>query len=284
MQINISDIEVRARMRPVTDSRVDALINSIADVGLLNPITVVKETVIRGGQSAEGYTLVAGAHRLEAMRRRGDTEIEATVVDLDKHERRLAECDENLCGTNLGSAERATLTSIRKECYEFLHPETVHGAALRKGDAPSRKLCDSGPERFTTDTAKTTGRAERTIQLDAERGEKILPSVMAKISGTKLDTGAFLDEVKLLPASKQVKFVRGRLKRKNPTPKKPKSTSRKPADKLKSLKKDWLGLSPDDQERVLRSLPDAALMAEVRRRGLVDTTRLAAGGTGGGQL
>ncbi len=55
------------------------------------------------------------------------------------------------------------------------------------------------------------------------------------------------------------------------------------ADKLKSLKKDWLGLSPDDQERVLRCLPDAALMAEVRRRGLVDTTRLAAGGTGDSQ-
>ena len=107
---------------------------------------------------------------------------------------------------------------------------------------------------------------------------------MGKLIGTKLDTGTFLDEVKDLPNNEQVAFVRRCLKRKNPTPKKSKSSSRKPADKLKSLKKDWLGLSPDDQERVLRSLPDAALMAEVRRRGLVDTTRLAAGGTGGGQL
>ena len=281
MLLEIQKINVEARIRPVTDARVDALISSIADVGLLNPVTVVKEMVIHCGRSVEGYTLVAGAHRLEAMRRRGDTEIEATVVDLDKHERRLAECDENLCGTNLGCAERAMLTSIRKGCYEFLHPETKHGGDHTSG--ASRQVGDLGPNRFTTDTAETTGRAERSVQRDAERGEKILPVVMAKISGTKLDTGAFLDEVKLLPASKQVKFVRGRLKRKNPTPKKPKSTSRKPADKLKSLKKDWLGLSPDDQERVLRSLPDAALMAEVRRRGLVDTTRLAAGGTGDSQ-
>ncbi len=58
-------------------------------------------------------------------------------------------------------AERATLTAIRKECYEFLHPETVHGATLKKGDAPSRQLGDSAADRFTADTAETTGRAER---------------------------------------------------------------------------------------------------------------------------
>ncbi len=283
MLLEIQKINVGARARPVTDARVDALISSIADVGLLNPVTVVKEMVIHGGRSVEGYTLIAGAHRLEAMRRRGDTEIEATVVDMDKHERLLAECDENLCGTNLGAGERAMLTAIRKSCYEFLHPETAHGAIGGGHDKQSRQLGDSAPERFTTDTAETTGRAERSVQRDAERGEKILPVVMSKIIGTKLDTGTFLDEIKELPNNEQVAFVRRCLKRKNPTPKKSKSSSRKPADKLKSLKKDWLGLSPDDQERVLRGLPDAALMAEVRRRGLVDTTRLAAGGTGDSQ-
>ena len=280
MKIEIQTVNVKSRARPVTDARVDLLIASISDVGLLNPVTVVKEMVIHRGQSVEGYTLVAGAHRLEAMRRLGHSKIEATVVNLDEHERRLAECDENLCGTNLGAAERATLTTIRKGCYEFLHPETVLG---ENQHTRVRKDCEPSPKRFTADTAETTGKAERTIQLDAERGEKILPVVMAKISGTKLDTGAFLDEVKALPGGEQVAFVKRCLKRKNPTPKKPKPSSRKPTDKLKSLKKDWLGLSPDDQERVLRSLPDAALMAEVRRRGLVDTTRLAAGGTGDSQ-
>ena len=164
MLLEIQEINVGARARPVSDVRVAALMNSIADVGLLNPVTVIKEMVIRGGQSVEGYTLVAGAHRLEAMRRRGDAEIETIVVDLNKHERRLAECDENLCGTNLGSAERAMLTACRKECYEFLHPETVHGAIGGGHDKQSRKVCDSAPERFTADTAETTGRAERTIR------------------------------------------------------------------------------------------------------------------------
>ncbi len=237
MLLEIQKINVGARARPVTDARVDLLISSIADVGLLNPVTVVKEMVIHGGQSVEGYTLVAGAHRLEAMRRRGDTEIEATVVDMDKHERRLAECDENLCGTNLGAAERATLTAIRKECYLFMHPETVHGGDRKS----SRRVCDStssnDPKRFTADTAEATGRAERTIQLDAERGEKILPVVMAKISGTKIDTGAFLDEVKGLTSSKQMKFVDNQLNRKDPSAKKNPDPKAKASPDLPKLKK-----------------------------------------------
>ncbi len=236
MLLEIQKINVGARARPVTDARVDALINSIADVGLLNPITVVREIVIHGGRSVEGYTLIAGAHRLEAMRRRGDTEIEATVVDMDGHERLLAQCDENLCGTNLGAGERAMLTAIRKSCYEFLHPETAHGAIGGGHDKQSRQLGDSAPERFTTDTAETTGRAERSVQRDAERGEKILPVVMSKIIGTKLDTGTFLDEVKELSGDLQIRLVLNRLKQKEESDKKPRGPKTKAAPDLRRLK------------------------------------------------
>ena len=103
-----------------------------------------------------------------------------------------------------------------------------------------------------------TGKAERTVQLDAERGDKILPVVMAKISGTKLDTGAFLDEVKELPTSKQVKFVRARLKRKDPAGKKPKSKSRNPANRataaigrsLQTVKLAWRRASVEDRRQI----------------------------------
>ena len=255
MLLEIQKINVEARIRPVTDARVDALVNSIVDVGLLNPVTVVKEAVITSGQSVNGYTLVAGAHRLEAMRRLSHTEIEATVVEMDKHERRLAECDENLCGTNLGSAERAMLTAHRKECYEFLHPETAMGKASPK---EGRKVCDLPPKRFTADTAEVTGKAERTIQLDAERGEKILPNVIAKITGTKIDTGTFLDEVKDLPGSLQMQFVNNRLNRKESGAKKPKSKSRKPADRataeigkpLRDVQLTWGRASIEDRRRI----------------------------------
>ena len=37
-------------------------------------------------------------------------------------------------------------------------------------DKQSRQLGDLAPKRFTADTAETIGRAERSVQLDAERG------------------------------------------------------------------------------------------------------------------
>ena len=59
----------------------------------------------------------------------------------------------------------------RKRLYEEVHPETQHGATLKRGTAPSRKVCDTEAERFTSDTAKKTGTSERAIQPHASRGE-----------------------------------------------------------------------------------------------------------------
>ena len=122
MLININDIVVRARVRSIKDSQVSALADSIAEIGLLNPVTITPDTNIRNGRSVDAYGLVAGAHRLEACKRLGMTEIETTVIELGEYERVIAECDENLCGTNLGCAERAVLTAERKLHYELLHP------------------------------------------------------------------------------------------------------------------------------------------------------------------
>ena len=64
----------------------------------------------------------------------------------------------------------------RKEIYERLHPETKQGGDRKseKARRSSRKLCDliEPADRFTSDTAKRTGRSERAIQLDAERGPR----------------------------------------------------------------------------------------------------------------
>ncbi|MHB1109708.1 MAG: hypothetical protein ACYCZU_05255 [Devosia sp.] len=57
---------------------------------------------------------------------------------------------------------------------------------------------------FAEDQASLTGAAPRTVRLDAERGEKVIPEVMAMLQGTKLDTGAYLDKLKRLPPNDQV--------------------------------------------------------------------------------
>ena len=71
------------------------------------------------------------------------------------------------------SAERAAQTSRRKEIYEALHPETSEGGPGR-AKATRRQIGDDMAERFSASTAQATGRSERDIQRDAERGEKVV--------------------------------------------------------------------------------------------------------------
>jgi hypothetical protein len=105
------------------------------------------------------------------------------VTDLSGPAAVIAECDENLCGTNLSAVERALFTARRKEAYEALHPETKRGG--NQGDdgkfTPSRQVGDTA--RFTADTARKTGQSERKVQRDAGRGERIEPDVRAKEAG-----------------------------------------------------------------------------------------------------
>lgn len=78
------------------------------------------------------------------------------------------------------------------------------------------------------DTAAQTGRSERSVELDAERGEKIADDVKDAIAGTPLDKGNVLDELKQLPPEQQ----RERVKEKQAASTKPKAPKGKPAKPL----------------------------------------------------
>ena len=201
--VSISLIERGIRIRDVNQDQVAALAASISVVGLLNPITVRSFPVIRNGSTVDGFILVGGLHRLEAMIRLGAQEIAAQIVDLDGPAAVIAECDENLCGTNLTPAERALFTKRRKEAYEALHPETKHGATGGTNAGKSRsevaKFATS-VDRFTSDTALKTGKSERAIQLDASRGERIPDNVLSQVAGTDLDKGVVLDRLAKAPS------------------------------------------------------------------------------------
>ncbi len=79
--MKVADVRVGARHRKDLGD-VDALVRSIAEIGLLHPIVVTSDGV-----------LIAGQRRLEACRRLGWSEIPCRVVDLDNITR--AESDEN---------------------------------------------------------------------------------------------------------------------------------------------------------------------------------------------
>lgn len=200
--IQVGFISTLGRLRDTDPRQVAALAESIKEVGLLNPITVYRREIIRHGQKVDGYGLIAGAHRLEACKSLGWSEVPVLVADLGDQERIIAECDENLCGSKLSAADVAMFTAKRKEAYIALHPETEHG-----GDRVSDQVAKSATCSFADDTANKTGQSARKVRSDAERGEKVTPAALAMVRGTKLDTGVYLDKLKAIGPDSQCEKV-----------------------------------------------------------------------------
>jgi ParB family chromosome partitioning protein len=181
------DIVILDRHRAVDQDKVDMLVESMREVGQLNPILVHREE-----DGSGPVILVAGRHRLEAARQLGWSGIDAIFVEADELHRELIEIDENLCRSELSPAEFALAISRRKAIYEALHPETAHGGD-RKSEKSTRQNGDLNADRFSKDTADRTGKSERTIQRNAERTRKIGEDNLAKIRGTSLDSAGELD-------------------------------------------------------------------------------------------
>ena len=202
--VPVADITVIPdRMRRLRPDVVDELAESIAAQGLLHPITLRKRA------SDGAHVLVAGRHRLEAVRKLGHETVAAVILDgADSDRAQLVEIDENLVRADLTPAERAAHQAKRKEIYERLHPETKAGAAQAKGmNAAQGRGRQNGDDvdRYTADAAKKTGKSERSIQREAARGAAI-PDVAA-LAGTSLDKGDELDALARLPADEQHKLA-----------------------------------------------------------------------------
>ena len=114
MKIPVNEIRVRLGRRDAAPEAVKALAGSMAESGLMNPVTV-----------DAGHSLIAGLHRLEAAKLLGWTEVECTVCEMDGLHAELAEIDENLIRTNCSDLELAELLARRKKIYETLHPATI---------------------------------------------------------------------------------------------------------------------------------------------------------------
>jgi ParB family chromosome partitioning protein len=76
-----ADIEIPATARPCDAASVSALAESIAAIGLQTPPTVVE----RDGR----YVLVAGRHRIEALKSLGIDSVPVQAVEMDDLEARM---------------------------------------------------------------------------------------------------------------------------------------------------------------------------------------------------
>ncbi len=192
-------IHRRIDARFLNQDTVSALAESISTVGLINPIRV--------RAIGDGWEISAGAHRHAAYKRLGLTEIACIVVSDDDLHAELSMIDENLCRSELSPAERSSQTARRKAIYLELHPGTANGGDRRSTSSQTLRS-ETEAERFTANTAAATGQSERIVQLYAERGEKVIPEALNLISGSKLDTGSYLDKIKKLSPNDQVTAVK----------------------------------------------------------------------------
>lgn len=194
----IINLRRRQDARKLSEERLPGLVESIREIGIINPLRV------RPVPDSEGWEVTAGSHRLEAACRLGLADVPCVIVNDDDLRAELASIDENLCRAELSPAEAAYQTARRKEIYEALHEETRHGVAgaIGRWDAVANLATAS----FVADAAAQTGRAERSIRRDATRG-KALGETLKDIAGTSLDKGSELDALAKLPAEERDDIV-----------------------------------------------------------------------------
>lgn len=179
MRISISEIKVNPERRNAAPADVRELADSIAEIGLLNPVTV-----------SQSCTLIAGFHRLEAAKLLGWTEIECVVSGLEGLRAELAEIDENFVRSDLTPLEFGELLLRRKEIYEALHPESVQtnqGGPFRgnQHQEVSDKMTQT-TKSFAQDTAEKLGVGRRTVERQVQIAKNLTPETKDILRGADM--------------------------------------------------------------------------------------------------
>ena len=108
MNIKINEIVIGSRRRKLNKDKVSELAESMKLIGQLEPITITKDNV-----------LLAGWHRLEAVKLLGWDEIKAECFEGNEIECELAEIDENLMRNDLTVLEQGEHLARRQELIGF---------------------------------------------------------------------------------------------------------------------------------------------------------------------
>jgi ParB family chromosome partitioning protein len=173
VEIPTATIHVGPRLRPVDPATVANLQVSIEESRWFGAILV--RPLPGGGEGESRYGLVAGAHRLAAMRGLGRPMIAATVRVLTDDEALQIEIDENLVRRGLTALERAEMVAARFAVWSRRFKDRlatdIGGAETPKRGRPknSVKLTEflsGAPETmgFAADTAAEVGLSTATVE------------------------------------------------------------------------------------------------------------------------
>lgn len=199
MQIPIEKIQIREGRRGLDAVHLKELASSIQELGLLNPVTI-----------DEAYTLIAGLHRLEAVKALGWMEIECTMRSLEGLKAELAEIDENFVRSGLSALEYGEMLLRRKEIYEALHPETkaTYDGGPFRGNQHKNVVGDkmsATTKSFVRDTADKLGVVPRTVEREIKTAKNLTPEAKEIIrkADTKLSKKAAMELSRLEPGEQR---------------------------------------------------------------------------------
>lgn len=195
MQVEVGKIHVKGGRRGLDADYVKKLAESIRELGLLNPITVDKD-----------FCLIAGLHRLEAVKLLGFTAVECMVCSLEGLQAEMAEIDENIVRNDLSAVEYGEILLRRKEIYDALHPETkatYEGGSFR-GNQYREVVADkmsATTKSFVKDTAEKLGVDPRTVRRQIQTAKNLTPEAKEIMRDTdkKISKKAAMELSRLKP-------------------------------------------------------------------------------------
>lgn len=182
LELPLASIEVGTdRARELDPAWVEGLAGSIREQGLLQPIVV--------RPMGDGYRLVAGHHRLEAVRSLGHERITAVVSEAeDDDAARLAEVMENLGRAELIALDRCHHLYQLKQVWERMHPHTAHGKASPKTQSLRLSSDEGEIFGFARAHAEKIGLSKRSIEQAVKIWTTLVPTVRRQLVGTALAT------------------------------------------------------------------------------------------------
>ena len=235
MNLLISEISVSTRHRAVDAEAVRRIAASVEAIGLQHPVTVRND-----GRS---YCLIAGRHRLEALRSLGKDRIPANVVKMDDDEARMWEISENLHRAELTALERAEQIAEYAELAKKKRKD--QGAQVAHPDKRYEERGDSAAARDLGLTRREVQRSDKIAGLTAEAKE------------AAREVGIDNNQSKLLEAAKAVPEQQAEIVRRFAASKPPKLAADPLTDTLAAEKQvarlmdAWNAAGPDARQEFL---------------------------------
>ena len=193
MKIPIDQISVSDSRRRIDTGKVSEIAESIRRIGLLHPITVTRN-----------HRLVAGAHRLEACRRAGMSEIDCCFIDGDTLHVELAEIDENLIRNELDPISIGELAIRRDEILESLGQRAISG----ENQHTNRGGETASPLKTTESIAQEIGIGERTLQHNKQLARNLVPEAKEVVRSYEITKRDALKIARMEPEDQRAVVVK----------------------------------------------------------------------------